>query len=387
MFTIEPSPSRCRRRAFVKPFCARGWITMRIVTLRALTAVMSCSMAFLITVLVNGADESGWVESIGEDELSAWRKPTGDWIVAGDSAPDLDHPKLLVAKPGKGTIVNGKTGKTRNLLSRQEFGDLEAHFEFLVPKGSNSGVKFEGFYEIQIADSFGVKKPTGSHCGGIYPRAEMLPRYHHIDEGTPPLVNAASCPGGVAGARRCLPSTAICPRRHESRKRPVRESEFERPGDSRKRRCEGADRSCLAAAGDRQGADLASGRPWSGGIPKDPRPGQVNTGTEDVLPGIAARTTPSSFSCARSRSVCVSLCRRVRILASSSREGRATAPHHAAINLLRINNSALSPKFQDRLVGIPITVNDLRQSRLPVSGYILINLSASACKASASVTW
>ena len=149
---------------------------------------MSCSIGLLVaTAFVNGADESGWVDLIGEHGLDAWRKPTGDWIVGGDAEPQAEQPKLLAAKPGRGTIVNGKTGKTRNLLSSQDFGDLEAHFEFLVPKGSNSGVKFEGFYEIQIADSFGVKKPTGSHCGGIYPRAEMLPKYHHIDEGTPPL--------------------------------------------------------------------------------------------------------------------------------------------------------------------------------------------------------
>ena len=83
-------------------------------------------------------------------------------------------------------IVNGPIGTTRNLLSKDSFGDLEAHFEFLVPKGSNSGVKFEGLYEIQIVDSYGVAKPTASHCGGIYPRAELLPRYHYLDEGTPP---------------------------------------------------------------------------------------------------------------------------------------------------------------------------------------------------------
>jgi hypothetical protein len=168
---------------------------MKTVTLRALTVVVSCWIGLLATTFVNGADETGWVELIGEDGVGAWRKPTGDWIVGGDAEPQPEHPKLLAAKPGRGTIVNGNTGKTKNLLSSQEFGDLEAHFEFLVPKGSNSGVKFEGFYEIQIADSFGVKKPTGSHCGGIYPRAEMLPKYHHIDEGTPPLVNAARPPG------------------------------------------------------------------------------------------------------------------------------------------------------------------------------------------------
>jgi hypothetical protein len=47
----------------------------------------------------------------------------------------------------------------------------------------------------------------------------------------------------------------------------------------------------------------------------------------------------------------------------------------------------LRPKFQGQKWGIPITANYLCQKRVPVSGYILINLSASACRASASVTW
>jgi Domain of Unknown Function (DUF1080) len=162
---------------------------------RTIVVVVSCSIGLLVTAYVRAADESGWVDLVGEHGLDAWRKPTGDWIACGDAEPQPEHPKLLAAKSGSGSLVNGKTGKTPNLLSKQNFGDLEAHFEFLVPKGSNSGVKFEGFYEIQIVDSFGVAKPTASDCGGIYPRAEMLPRYHHIDEGTPPRVNAARPPG------------------------------------------------------------------------------------------------------------------------------------------------------------------------------------------------
>jgi hypothetical protein len=136
-------------------------------------------------------DDSGWVEMIGDDGLGHWREPSGDWLVAGDARPDPKKPARLVAEQGSGVLINGKTGKTRNLVSKRDYQDLEAHFEFLVPKGSNSGVKFESQYEIQIHDSFGVAKPTASHCGGIYPRAEMLPRYHHIDDGIPPRVNAA----------------------------------------------------------------------------------------------------------------------------------------------------------------------------------------------------
>jgi len=137
------------------------------------------------------ADDSQWVELIGNGGLEQWRQPAGDWVIAGDARPDPKNPARLVAEPGLGVLINGKTGKTRNLISKRDFEDFEAHFEFLVPKGSNSGVKFESLYEIQIADSFGVAKPTASHCGGIYPRAEMLPRYHHIDDGIPPRSNAA----------------------------------------------------------------------------------------------------------------------------------------------------------------------------------------------------
>jgi hypothetical protein len=104
---------------------------------------------------------------------------------------DSKNPKRLTATPGKGILVNGPTGRTRNLLTKQQFGDIEVHLEFLIPKGSNSGVKFEGLYEIQIFDSYGVKNPKGSDCGGIYPRAEQLPKYHYLDEGTPPRTNAA----------------------------------------------------------------------------------------------------------------------------------------------------------------------------------------------------
>ncbi len=149
-------------------------------------------VAVLVAPAVAGDD---WIELIADKGFDQWRSPTGDWLHAGDAEPDLKEPARLVAKDGTDVILNGPTGKTRNLLTKEDFGDVEAHFEFKVPKGSNSGVKLEGLYEIQIHDSFGVAAPKATHCGGVYPRAEMLPRYHHIDEGTPPRVNAAKKAG------------------------------------------------------------------------------------------------------------------------------------------------------------------------------------------------
>src|SRR5205807_8486928 len=57
------------------------------------------------------------------------------------------------------------------------------------------GGKVMGRSEIQIYGGFGGKAPTERDCGGIYPRAELTPTYHHIDKGIRPRVNAAKPPG------------------------------------------------------------------------------------------------------------------------------------------------------------------------------------------------
>ncbi len=138
-------------------------------------------------------DDSGWIDlTPAGHELDGWQGGDG-WTVGGDAALDAKDEKALAATAGKGTLLSAPRGVVmdRNLTSKRHFGDLEVHLEFLVCKGSNAGVKLQGLYEVQIYDSFGKKDPTASDCGGIYPRAELTPRYHTIDEGVPPKVNAA----------------------------------------------------------------------------------------------------------------------------------------------------------------------------------------------------
>ena len=142
------------------------------------------------------ADEGGWTVLIGPGKgLDLWKGPTKDWQVGGDAALDAKNARKLEAKSGKGMLVNSPKGRAHDLVSKQKFGDVEVHVEFLIPKGSNSGVKLQGLYEIQICDSWGVKNPKGSDCGGIYPRAELKPMYHYLDKGVPPRTNACKPPG------------------------------------------------------------------------------------------------------------------------------------------------------------------------------------------------
>jgi hypothetical protein len=89
--------------------------------------------------------------------LEAWSKGGGKSAAAW---PVVDG----VATVGKG-----------NIQTKEKFGDFQMHLEFQVPlmpdaKGQargNSGVYLQGYYELQVLDSYGLK-PQSNDCGAIY---------------------------------------------------------------------------------------------------------------------------------------------------------------------------------------------------------------------------
>lgn len=101
-----------------------------------------------------------WIDLFNGKDLSGWhlRDPKG---VCGCKVMD----GILVSKPK----VNGK--RSSYLVSDLEFLDFQLQVEFMIPKGSNSGLYLQGRYEIQIADSYG-KKPAPGMCGSLYRRIE-----------------------------------------------------------------------------------------------------------------------------------------------------------------------------------------------------------------------
>ena len=72
-----------------------------------------------------------------------------------------------------------------DIYTEEKFGDCTVKLEFLITKGSNSGVYLMGEYEVQIADSF-AKPPrrglTQGDMGAIY-------------SATAPSLNASGVPG------------------------------------------------------------------------------------------------------------------------------------------------------------------------------------------------
>src|SRR6476659_7571773 len=143
-------------------------------------------MAMVLALAVGQAE----AKEVHLDGLDVWKK-TGDWKEVGEVTLDAANDHRLLGKPGTGAIYNGPKGKSIDVLSKEEFGDCEVHVEFMVPKGSNSGVYLMGRYEIQVFDSWGVEKPEHSDCGGIYQRWKDNKGY----EGRPPRVNASKKPG------------------------------------------------------------------------------------------------------------------------------------------------------------------------------------------------
>jgi sugar phosphate isomerase/epimerase len=129
------------------------------------------------------------------NDFAEWRSDTGDWQNAGDAQLNPENEKLLMTRSGSGALVNGPTGKTVNLFSKREFGDLRAHLEFVVSKDSNSGVYFQGCYEVQIYDSWQkASEYPWIECAGIYQRWDDK-RNPQGYEGHSPRVNVARPPG------------------------------------------------------------------------------------------------------------------------------------------------------------------------------------------------
>ncbi|MCX5682230.1 MAG: DUF1080 domain-containing protein [Planctomycetota bacterium] len=117
-------------------------------------------------------DAAAWKPLITTPDFAGWRLPAGEWQMVGEVVKDPANEKALAAKPGTGVIYNGPKGRTKDIATADEFGDIALHVEFMISKGSNSGIYFMGRYELQVYDSYGVAKDAypGIECGGIYER-------------------------------------------------------------------------------------------------------------------------------------------------------------------------------------------------------------------------
>ncbi|MBN2452458.1 MAG: DUF1080 domain-containing protein, partial [Lentisphaeria bacterium] len=131
---------------------------------------------------------------LSAEGLAGWQEPTGEWREVGVAAMRQDDGRSLSWEEGRGVLVNGPSGRTVNLVSAAVHGDVQVHIEFMVPRGSNSGVYLQGRYEVQVLDSWGVAEPGPGDCGGVYQRWDPGRRPPGF-EGSAPRLNASRPPG------------------------------------------------------------------------------------------------------------------------------------------------------------------------------------------------
>ena len=130
--------------------------------------------------------------------LAAFINPSASWRIAGDVMADLKENNKLVTTPGTGVLVNlpegGQPGK--DLFFNFKHGDADIELDYMMAKGSNSGIYLQGRYEIQLLDSWGVINPKSSDNGSLYERwDEARPVGQKGYDGHPPRQNASRAPG------------------------------------------------------------------------------------------------------------------------------------------------------------------------------------------------
>lgn len=134
------------------------------------------------------------------NDTSGFKEVSNNWKIVGSVYAETSKEKSLITSEGKGILANLSDEEHKgHLFTNFEHGDIELEIDVMMPKGSNSGLYFQGRYEVQLLDSWGVAEPKYLDMGGIYHRwdnamAEAKQGYEGY-EGSAPSINAAKAPG------------------------------------------------------------------------------------------------------------------------------------------------------------------------------------------------
>ena len=135
-------------------------------------------------ILFDGSSLDKWQKTFFE--YSGSMAEYHEWLPSLKEGPYVTAPADWKLEEGDLVVVPG----TGHLMTKELFGDVQLHIEWLTPKDiakksqdySNSGIFLMGLYEIQILNSFDNETYSNGQAGAIYKQ--------HI-----PLVNATKPPG------------------------------------------------------------------------------------------------------------------------------------------------------------------------------------------------
>lgn len=154
-------------------------------------------MWLLGIALVSGQELTGRSD-INLNNLSAFKSPGQTWSLASAVSANLNTENELNLTKGVGILVNnpGKKNRGADLLTNITHGNITLELDYLMAKGSNSGIYLQGIYELQLKDSWGLKNPLSADNGGIYERwDDSKPEGQKGYGGYAPRQNASKAPG------------------------------------------------------------------------------------------------------------------------------------------------------------------------------------------------
>lgn len=164
-----------------------------------LTQLRACDRRTLVLILSIGSCQQMMAQNkLPLTDLSAFQQPASNWRIAGGVKADLQQNNLLQTTAGTGILVNlpEKNAHGKDLFSTLEHGDLDLELDYMMSKGSNSGIYLQGRYEIQLLDSWGTLAPRASDNGGIYERwNDSKPEGQQGYDGHAPRQNVSRAPG------------------------------------------------------------------------------------------------------------------------------------------------------------------------------------------------
>jgi len=157
--------------------------------------IVCLTMSLLIAAFSQAQRIKPRLKEISLNSLESFQTPTANWKLVGDVEASYNDTALNTAK-GLGILHNDfsrsiQNKPVHNLVTKMEHGDLLLEFDFMMAKGSNSGVYFQSRYEVQLFDSWGVKIPKSSDLGGLY---QTIKKGNGM-RGKAPMKNAALAPG------------------------------------------------------------------------------------------------------------------------------------------------------------------------------------------------
>ncbi|MDN3580111.1 family 16 glycoside hydrolase [Mucilaginibacter flavus] len=161
------------------------------------TIKISGKGALVMFICLLGGQKLQAQSSVPLTNLSFFQEPSSNWKLATGVQADLQQDEVLSTKDGTGILVNlpGKKG-AKDLYTKSTYGDVDIELDYLMAKGSNSGIYLQGRYEIQLLDSWGTVNPKSGDNGGIYERwDDSKPDGQQGYDGHAPRQNASRAPG------------------------------------------------------------------------------------------------------------------------------------------------------------------------------------------------